>query len=355
MRRVSYRPYILLALFFVSVFSVNAHVTQGARRLAISSLSVLWQKMAVGKSAPRIEAGFGREDLFLKSQMESMREWLLLEDRIASQVDRLQELASFKMTGVELKEFFRLRGKQLISLLELSASSVLAPVVFREPASWSSYLWIGVGEKDNALLGRKIIAKNSPVVVGNALIGVVEEVGKSRSKVRLISDAHLVPSVRVVRGEPQNRFLLEHLEALLLSLEGREDLAPFFKEQKEGLLALRGYLRKDADATYLAKGELHGVSLPLWRSRGKKLKGVGFNYDFADQFGSGSNKVNLLKKGDLLVTTGLDGVFPAGLDVAVVSSVAPLREGSSSYELEAVLASGALEDVRHVFVLPPID
>jgi cell shape-determining protein MreC len=327
----------------------------GARQLAIASLSPLWQKMAVGKPAPQLGEGVGREDLFVKSQMESMREWLLLEDRIAAQVDRLQELASFKMTGSELKEFFRLRGKQLISLIELSASSILAPVVFREPVSWSSYLWIGVGEKDNARLGRRIIAKNSPVVVGNALIGVVEDVGKSRSKVRLISDAHLVPSVRVVRGEPQNRFLLEHLEALLLSLEGREDLSPFFKEQKDGLLALRGYLRQDAEATYLAKGELHGVSVPLWRSRGKKMKGIGFNYDFADVFGSGSGKVSLLKKGDLLVTTGFDGIFPAGLDVAVVSSVHALREGSSSYELEATLAAGALEDVRHVFVLPPID
>lgn len=354
MGRMNYRPYLLLIGFFVFLLSLGTDVTQGARRMAVSSLSPLWRKMAYGKGLKEVSLG-KKEDLFLQSQMEGMRQWLLYEDRIASQIDRLEKLNALKKSKQEMQEFFYLRGKELISFLELETSSLLAPVVFREPAAWSSFLWIGVGEKDNLTLKRRVVAKNSPVIVGNALIGVVEEVGKSRSKVRLLSDSHLVPSVRVARGEPQNRFLIEHLEALLLSLEGREDLQPFLKEHKEGLVCLKTHLEKDVTATYLAKGELHGMNKPLWRSRGKKLKGIGFNYDFADAFGKASSPLKLLSPGDLLVTTGLDGVFPAGLEVALVSSVSPLKEGASFYDLEAILAAGSIEDVTHVFVLPPVD
>lgn len=177
-------------------------------------------------------------------------------------------------------------------------------VVLREAGSWGSFLWIH-GD----------VAEGTPVCAKGALVGVVEESGK-RSLVRLITDRKLVPSVRVKRGEGQ----------------------------------------------HLAKGELFGTSQPIWRSRGSRLKGVGFNYDYDDALGEardlrtgakkgGGDLVRLIEVGDELVTTGFDGVFPSGIPVGVVSRVYPLEEGAPSYDIEADLAVGSLDDLTHVDVL----
>ena len=56
-------------------------------------------------------------------------------------------------------------------------------------------------------------------------------------------------------------------------------------------------LEKSADERYLAKGELLGTSLPIWRGCSHLLKGVGFNYDFADEEGP----LLELKQGNLLI------------------------------------------------------
>jgi hypothetical protein len=244
-------------------------------------------------------------------------------------------------------------------------------VIFREPSSWSSALWIDVGEQHNKALAKKIIAKNSPVLCGTSIIGVVEYVGERRSRVRLITDERLVPSVRAIRGREQDRFLLEHATALLAALERREDLFTS-REMSLGVLSilsqLKSRLQAECQDAYLAKGEVFGSSSPLWRSRSPILKGVGFNYDFADEEGPARDlrtgepyasrekkePIALLRPGDILVTTGLDGVFPAGYRVAMVSKVNSLKEGASSYEIEAVATAGNLDDISHVIVLPSL-
>jgi hypothetical protein len=175
-----------------------------------------------------------------------------------------------------------------------------------------------------------------------------------------------------VRGQEQNRYLLEHLDALNLALELREDL--FVSEEEGRLLAqslhrLKATLLQNSGEFYLAKGELRGTSHPLWRSRSQVLRGTGFNYDFPDPEGPARNlrsgepydvsrkneAIPLLLPGDLLVTTGLDGIFPSGLRVATVSRVETLKEGASSYEIEAISTAGSLDELTHVFVLPPLE
>jgi hypothetical protein len=150
----------------------------------------------------------------------------------------------------------------------------------------------------------------------------------------------------------------------------RQDLFSSLEEGEvftQQLRQLKNHLLGEIEDYHLAKGELHGTSHPLWRSRAQVLKGVGFNYDFPDREGpardlrSGepygmSRKeglIPLLKPGDLLVTTGLDGVFPPGFRVALVSTVHVLKEGASTYEIEAVSTAGNLDELTHVFVLPP--
>ena len=119
---------------------------------------------------------------------------------------------------------------------------------------------------------------------------------------------------------------------------------------------------------HLAKGELHGSSAPLWRGCSTILKGVGFNYDFSDEEGEGlelhtgrphsdlrgRSNVSLIEVGDLLVTTGMDGIFPADLPVAFVKEVSPLSEGAIFYEILATPTAPSLIDLSVVTVLPRV-
>ena len=127
--------------------------------------------------------------------------------------------------------------------------------------------------------------------------------------------------------------------------------------RKEQLLAqLQGL--KDKTGTgwedgYLAKGEVHGSSAPFWRSRGPTLKGIGFNFDYPDEEGTRKGAVPILKEGDFLVTSGLDGVFPPGLHVGTVAWMKPAKEGSYAHEIEVRPAASHLNDLQTVFILPP--
>ncbi len=79
------------------------------------------------------------------------------------------------------REFFQRRNEDLRKILEEQISAIPAKVIFRNPSSWSSSLWINVGEETNESLGRQIVAKDSPIVSGEQfLIGIVEYVGKKK-------------------------------------------------------------------------------------------------------------------------------------------------------------------------------
>ncbi len=256
-----------------------------------------------------------------------------------------------------------------IKLAALPNEGILAKVIYRLPSSWNSSLWINVGYVDNQDTDTTIIAKNSPVVIGDALVGIIDYVGKSQSRVKLITDSGLVPSVRCIRGQKQQSELLKHLDFVLQSLDFEMTSIPMNK--KSQLISLLQELKKNTlqptDDWYLAKGELSGSGKPLWRSRSKTLKGVGFNCDFADEFGlqrdlltgqpigasEKESSLPILKVGDLLITTGLDGVFPPGLAVAIISQINPLEEGAYTYSLNATPCATNLDDLSWLYVIPP--
>lgn len=311
------------------------------------------------------------ENQMLRNQIRSVRQWLLSQERIDEQVRNLKEISEIKTQDGDLRQFLKRRVDDLCILLSSGLYSLPAQVIFREPVSWSSAIWIDRGMRDNRKLGKQIIAEDSPVVVGRSIVGVVEYVGEKRSRVRLITDHSLTPAVRVVRGSEQNRMLLEHVEILQEHLKLRKDIIGFANEYNtifQELKSLEGTLKKEIGERYLAKGILQGASSPLWRSRKSLLKGKGFNYDSHDRegparelHGGGSlflgvkvNPEEILKVGDLLVTSGMDGVFPAGLHVATVSKIFPLKEGGYAYDLEAKPTAGNLEELSYVQVLPPL-
>jgi cell shape-determining protein MreC len=247
---------------------------------------------------------------------------------------------------------------------------VPAQVIYRNNTSWSSSCWINVGEKENQRLGKAIIAKNSPVVVGYSLIGVIDFVGSHQSRVKLLTDSGLTPSVRAARGEPQQRMLAHQLNLMMDALMDQDKLFSSQEQKMEFISKLEELEKKlltDPSATYLAKGVLSGSSRPAWRKQGALLKGTGFNNDFADALGPARDlrtgvpvkektqpPLAILQEKDLLITTGMDGVFPPGLHVAQVTKISPLKEGDYFYELEAMPIAGDMDEISLVYILPPV-
>lgn len=294
MKISSHSPYLTLLAILVLLMSLSLAASEKMRGSAIAFLSPLWESIVNTKDSAKTLFNPAQE---LEKELQQLR----LENRLLN-----REISLLRHSNEGAKSFqVALPGR----------------VIFRSPSSWYSSLWINVGDADNDDAKDKIVAKNSPVMLGESLVGVIDYVGLHQSRVRLITDSGLSPSVRAIRG---------------------------------------------ADV-YMAKGELHGTSQPLWRNKNNLLKGSGFNYDFADAKGEArdlrtgkllhdpsSKAVPLLKVGDLLVTTGMDGVFPEGLKVAEVTKIFPLKEGDYYYDLEAKPTAGPLEDLSIVFVIPPL-
>lgn len=238
---------------------------------------------------------------------------------------------------------------------------VVGKVIFRSIDSWSNFLWIDIGSAVNQRPGgRPIVCKNSPVLSGDSVVGVIDYVGPNSSLVRLITDSALTPAVRVARGS----YDVERVDYLLKELKCSLSLFSLQNDEKAKiytqLTLLQQKLPQGAKKLLLAKGELQGHGEPLYRSQGSHLKGVGFNYDWDDRSGpardlrSASDALPIIQVNDLLVTSGLDGVFPEGLPIARVISIAPLSEGAIAYEIEAQATAPDLPNIKYVSVIAPI-
>lgn len=221
------------------------------------------------------------ENIILSMLLKQNRELLENEIQLSYYIEMLEKNDDEALDW--LKYQAEHRHINLKSFVETKVQSVPARIIFRSPATWNSSVWVDVGSDNNLGPGGEIIQKNSPVLSGDSIVGVVDYVGKRQSRIKLITDSGVTPSVRAVRKE-----------------EGK--------------------------ILYLAKGELHGASSPLWREKSSILEGIGFNYDFADEEGpardlrsgephddsKGGAPIPIIKVNDLLVTTGMDGVFPPG-------------------------------------------
>jgi rod shape-determining protein MreC len=333
--------FIFAAIFFL--MSVPTSTSEKMRGSTIAFLAPLWenlQPLKIVHSPLATFSLFGKNSESIEKSKEELQKLRLENQLLHEQIVNLKEIVeneSFlknKIQEKQLQDHFlqtlnpllKRRLKNLRKLFTFQLEAVPAKVIFRSASSWDSSLWLDVGESSNVKLGRDVVAKNSPVLSGTAVVGVIDYVGKNQCRVRLITDTGLNPSVRAVRNE--------------------DDLE---KSQ------------------YLAKGELRGSSKPLWRSHGIVLKGYGFNYDFLDEEGpsralisgkiEGSTvqeNIQIIKIDDILITTGMDGVFPKGLKVAQVTKIFPLKEGDYSYEIEAKPLAENLDNLSVLYVMPPI-
>jgi len=340
MNRKNPLPYLFLLGAILLLLSIPLSFSKSIRGSTIALFSPLWESLT------------------------NFKQWgknLDHENKLKQEIERLDlEKQLLQTENNDLRERLQYQTKQ--------DKLVPAKIIFRPPDSWYSSLWVNVGQADNEKRGNQIIAKNSPVLVGSSLVGVIDYVGTHQSRVKLITDSGLTPSVRTVRGAEQNKPLIEAIDQLLYILDGYQYYYGNAEEKeflKRELEDLRTKSIPKGQTLYLAKGELHGSSEPLWRTNGHILQGIGFNYDFADEKGPARDlrtgkpfekkgaAIPLLKVNDLLVTTGMDGVFPEGLNVAIVTKIRPLKEGDYYYELEAIPTAGSLEEISVVYILPP--
>ncbi|MDB6082087.1 MAG: hypothetical protein JWO53_1359 [Chlamydiia bacterium] len=335
---------LIAALFFLSL---PVHINISLRDSAGHCFSSFWRLIHNSKKKNKVAEKRAEIEKFFTNRLLVKQESLALANAF-----------------LEAKSFPNTPSKLLVG-----------EVLYRSVHTWNSSLWIDLGDNDNPLEGAPLIAKNSPVLSGDSVVGVIDFVGKRSSLVRLITDSGLTPSVRVQRGVVDNKKIISAITTL--SDYASNEKASFSTEdEKKAFFILLDTLTQNLQGKgntapeFLAKGEIQGHGEPLWRTPGQFLRGIGFNYDFKDSYGPARDlrtgepidpeneytpreKTPLIQVGDTLVTSGMDGIFPEGLQVAKVHSILPLREGAYSYELRALPTAGDLMDLKSVIVLPP--
>jgi rod shape-determining protein MreC len=360
MKKKSPLPYLLIFCVLILLMSRSKYTADKIRGATAAIFSPLWEWMASTKQENADYLKLKIDNQLLKNEVIRMQQLLKEAFYLKKEVQQLlsaEDINSNPLNDLKL-------------ILKRRLEAIPARVIYRASASWNSFLWIDVGTSTNALLQRQVVAKNSPIVVGNSLVGVIDYVGKHQSRVRLITDTGLYPAVRAVRGLPQGVRLIETINVLLDNLSEYEE-AFVSQNEREALIAqlekLQGKLHNQHETLFLAKGELQGCCFPHQRSHGNLLKGVGFNCDYADEKGPARDlrsgipdgnwhskgPISILKSHDILATTGMDGIFPEGLQVAEVVSVAPLEEGSYFYQLQALPTAGNFDALSLVFVMAP--
>lgn len=311
------------------------------------------------------------ENQLLQIEIADLHHLLHYQKKIRIKLDQLAEIDPEQAQALEVP--YQKTVTRLTSNLKWQVRAIPARVIFRAFDQWNSAVWINVGEEDNEKEAVPLIAKNSPVLIDQAVVGVVDYVGKHQSRVRLITDSTITPSVRAVRGGEYDVLMTDYIDNVFHALNPKIANSLSFDEYqrlKELLIQLKQSLQPQKQSWYLAKGELQGSILPLGYGP-PILKGTGFNYDFADEEGeardlrsgkiysssgtTGANSaVPILKVDDILVTTGMDGIFPAGLKVGRITKINALKEGDYFYELEAKPIANNLEELSLVFVIPPL-
>jgi len=370
--------YFLIFFILLALMSLPKASTEYLRGSAIAFFSPFWQSLTgiknfIGGSSndspsiPREEVEKVRlENALMKAEISHLREVMQQELRAMAKIAMVENTHEKKQL---LSQFKKRDNHRWQKLLKLQLQAIPARVIYRSSSSWNSSFWIDVGIATNETLGTIAISKNSPVLIGTSVVGVIDYVGNRQSRVRLITDSGLTLSVRAKREFNHNSLINEKVYSLLqLLVKNKESLSPNCEGLINNLKEFGASLEMPESNSLLAKGELHGSSKPIWRTQRHQLHGTGFNYDFADGEGpardlrtgksldnsQGISAVPVIKNGDLLVTTGMDGIFPPNLLVAEVSHIHMLKEGDYYYELEAMPTAGNLDDISTVFVIPPL-
>lgn len=367
------------------MISLSRHHSDEMRGKSVQILAPMWEKLLNFKffflhptgpspfsqlTLKEKNQQLGTENQLLENEIFNLQKLLDEQFSLSSQISRLSLNEINQTPDFAVSENYRKSLQTTFQTTSKRIKAMPARVIFRSFDTWNSFIWIDVGEEKNQDFPSPVIAYNSPVVIGKAVIGIIDYVGKTQSRVRLISDNQVTPSVRALRGTEQDFFIQDQIEMLLRYLEQKNDLSISLELQKN-LLNLLDQLKSQSHlfkkTQYLAKGELSGSIHPTRNGQQVILKGTGFNYDFSDEEGTSRDLRNgkmketsqeqtptpLLKVNDILITTGMDGIFPPGFQAGIITHIKPLKEGDYFYTIEAKPIVGQLDELSLVFVLPP--
>ncbi|MGZ3634307.1 MAG: rod shape-determining protein MreC, partial [Parachlamydiaceae bacterium] len=232
MKKKSLLPYLLLFCVILVLMSRSKFAADQIRGLTAAVFSPLWQWMTPTKQENSDLLKLQTENQLLKNEL--LRSHQLLKETFYLKKELHQLFGDINSDSYNARQH----------ILKKRLEAIPAHVIYRASASWNSFFWINVGASTNQTLNRQVVMKNSPVVVGNSLVGVIDYVGQRQSRVRLITDSGLYPAVRAVRGNPQGIRLVETIHVLLDNLAEYEGLFDS-TEAKEQLI---GQLEKTQEA-----------------------------------------------------------------------------------------------------------
>lgn len=364
--------YLIILVVLLLMMSISRSSSEKIRGESVAFVAPLWEKLGKVKNVASNPTKTESDAVSLKDEVQRLElENQLLSNELSyvhSLFDFQQEVQSqVSNFPIDMVEEARAALPKLANNIKLQIHAVPARVLMRSFDTWNNFLWINVGSANNKDYSKEVIAKNSPVVIGNAVVGIIDYVDTHQSRVRLITDPRLNPSVRSARGGEQDVVMGAQVDGLINWIK-RKKLTQLSVEDKYKLISLltnvKSSLHPFKKSFYLAKGELQGSAKPSSRGVHPLLKGVGFNYDFADDEGEArdlrtgkpihgdGNAIPILKVNDILVTTGMDGIFPPGLRVATVTKIGLLKEGDYFYDIEAKPLVSNLHELDVVFVIP---
>ncbi|MFZ4098885.1 MAG: rod shape-determining protein MreC [Chlamydiia bacterium] len=257
----------------------------------------------------------------------SREEWL--EERVhALELDQLQ---------------LQHRLQELAEVPAAGSIGVRVRVLAREAGAWHRFLWIDAGRET---CSKEQLRLNSPVVQGDALVGVVDYVGRRQSLVRLITDPGCCPAIEVGEHGPETtwKVLRVRLEELL---SHRASISPHARQQL--LQALSACSPSDQ-----AVPRMQGTMLGMREREGgsPRLRGQLFHAEWVAKITSGV-PLQWPEAGHLLLTSGLDGIFPSGLRVGYLLSLNEEPAGEPTRGFVAVPVVEDLDELRWLTVLPP--
>ena len=227
--------YFLIFGALLAIMSISRPTSEKMRGNSIAFLTPLWERLL---SIKHFIAHPSQPSPFTSHSIEEEMQRLQVENQLlATELTFLQRLFDEQMRLSTKLAMIASSGSEEISLLSSEQQKALqrilkqlnwrlkaipARVIFRSFDTWNSSLWINIGNSINQTDQGTFIAINSPVVLGQAIVGVVDYVGEHQSKVRLISDSRLAPSVRASRGGEQELLISEYIEGLLQQLQRKK-------------------------------------------------------------------------------------------------------------------------------------
>ena len=243
------RSIFILVLLLLSFLSFSTLTVDRLRSKAVAIYCPFLEKKSPPRQKSLMSKNLKMENYQLRCQLDLVYNWLNSEKYLSEQIEMFRTLG---MSG----ELVKRRSEEMKSLLQKKTMAALGRIIYRDPSAWSSTCWIDVGEENNALLGKTIIAKNSPVISGSALVGVVEYVGKRHSRVRLITDSSLKTAVRAVRGSVAER----DISLLTQMLQDRLRKHPFKQTLQEFKKSFESQAGK---MPILPKGKFQALAPPI--------------------------------------------------------------------------------------------